>query len=246
VSERPRSPSASWWRQGLRRALAVAVPRSLYLLRGPVTDGSVCLTFDDGPHPEHTPRVLEALKQLGVRATFFVIGRHAERYPDLVRRLSAEGHDVGNHSFSHTEPSQTSARQLFDDVSRSRELLTSLLGRAPRLVRPPKGKLTVAKLWGLWRSRQTVVLWNVDPKDYACRSADEVAAWFTSHPLTGGDLVLLHDNHPHAAAVLPGLIADVRRRGLRFVTVSEWLKRVSEAEASPKDEANLLSRSRST
>ena len=103
----------------------------------------------------------------------------------------------------------------------------------------------MAKLWGLWRSRQTVVLWNVDPKDYACRSADEVTAWFTSHPLNAGDLVLLHDNQPHAGAVLPGLIADARRRGLRFVTVSEWLNRVPEVDVSPKDAANLLSKSRS-
>ncbi len=221
-----RSQRPSAWRQGLRRALAVAVPRSLYLLSGPAADGNVCLTFDDGPHPEHTLHLLDVLAQHGVRATFFVIGRHAEQYPDLVRRISAEGHEVGNHSFSHAEPGQTSARQLIDDVCRGRQLLASLLGRAPRLVRPPKGKVTAAKLGGLWWSRQTVVLWNVDPKDYACRSADELAAWFESHPLQGGDLVLLHDSQPHAAVVLPALIADARRRGLHFVTVSQCLNRV--------------------
>jgi peptidoglycan-N-acetylglucosamine deacetylase len=212
-----------WWRQLLRNSLAAVLPRRLYLTHGPARGGSVCLTFDDGPDPEQTPRVLDVLAAHGARATFFVLGRQVERYPDLVRRTIAEGHQVGHHSFSHSEPDETSARQLLDEIGRTAALLVPLAGQAPRLFRPPKGKVTAGKLWRLWWTGHTVVLWNADPKDYACSSAAEIGAWFRQRPLESGDVVLFHDTRPHAAAVLPGLIADARQRGLRFTTIGEWL-----------------------
>jgi peptidoglycan-N-acetylglucosamine deacetylase len=113
---------------------------------------------------------------------------------------------------------------LLEEARCTEELLGSILGRPPSLFRPPKGELSAAKLWGLWRNKLTVVLWNVDPQDYACSSPREVEAWFGSHPLRTGDLVLLHDNQPHAAEALPELIASGRGHGLRFVTVGEWLR----------------------
>jgi peptidoglycan/xylan/chitin deacetylase (PgdA/CDA1 family) len=217
-------PSAYIWRQPLRRLMAVTLPRRMFLVDGPVKSGSICLTFDDGPDPVHTPRLLDVLKQHKIPATFFVIGQQAERHPEIVRRMIAEGHLVGNHSFTHSEPRGISAQQLVEEVQRTRELLLDLTGQAPALFRPPKGKLTAAKLWALWRAGQTVVLWNSDPRDYVCRSASDVRNWFRAHPLCAGNLVLMHDNRPHAAEVLPELIAAARRRGQTFVTVSEWVQ----------------------
>jgi peptidoglycan/xylan/chitin deacetylase (PgdA/CDA1 family) len=211
------------YRQLVRATLATTLPRRLLLVRGPAAGGSVCLTFDDGPHPENTPAVLDVLKKEGVSATFFVIGQRAQRYPRLVRRMAAEGHLIGHHSFSHAEPGRTTARQLLEEVGRTQELLARLVGRPSPWFRPPKGKVTARKLWRLWRAGQRVVLWNVDPKDYACRSAAEVRAWFARRPLEGGDVVLLHDSHPHAAGVLPELIHAARRRGLNFVTPARWV-----------------------
>jgi peptidoglycan/xylan/chitin deacetylase (PgdA/CDA1 family) len=215
-----------WWRQLLRRGLA-ALPRSRLLVRGPDGDRSVCLTFDDGPHPEHTPRLLDVLKDLGAPATFFVVGRQAERHPGLVRRMAAEGHLVGNHSFTHGEPARTSARHLLEEVRQTAAVLTPLAGRQPPLFRPPKGQLTVAKAWRLWRAGQTIVLWSADPKDYACGSAAEVRGYFERRPLGPGDVVLMHDTHPHAAEVLPAVIAAGRARGLSFTTLARWLPAAS-------------------
>jgi peptidoglycan/xylan/chitin deacetylase (PgdA/CDA1 family) len=216
---RPRS-----WRQFLRRGLAAVLPWRWYIVRGPVHGGSVCLTFDDGPDPEHTPRLLDVLGRYRVPATFFVIGEKAQRHPEIVRRIAAEGHVVGHHSFHHTEPMRTSARQLLAEVRQTRELLGTLLDEPPSLFRPPYGALTWAKLWGLWRAGQTVVLWSVDPKDYACGSADEVRDRLRRQPPRSGDVILMHDNRPYAADVVADLVADVTRQGLTFGTPTAWTK----------------------
>jgi peptidoglycan/xylan/chitin deacetylase (PgdA/CDA1 family) len=186
----------------------------MLMVRGAGTTGAVFLTFDDGPHPEHTPHLLDVLEREGVQATFFVVGQQAERYPDLVDRITSAGHTLGHHSYFHADPNRTSARQLAAEVRRTSALLAMLLGRAPTLFRPPHGKVTTAKLIRLWCGRQTVVLWNVDPRDYAATSGDELRAWFAENPLVAGDIVLLHDVHPHAAAAIPDLARRARQAGL--------------------------------
>jgi peptidoglycan/xylan/chitin deacetylase (PgdA/CDA1 family) len=209
-------------RQLLRSTLATALPRRWFAVNGPARANSICITFDDGPHPEHTPRVLDALKEAGAVATFFVLGAQVERHPDIVRRIAAEGHALGHHSFTHSPPPETSARQLLDEVQRTRDLLCSLVGQAPVLFRPPHGKLTVRKLAGLWRAGLSVVLWNVDPRDYARRSEDEVRVWFRTHPPRAGDIVLLHDTQPHTPGVVGDLVALARERRLALTTPLNW------------------------
>jgi glycosyltransferase involved in cell wall biosynthesis/peptidoglycan/xylan/chitin deacetylase (PgdA/CDA1 family) len=213
----------AFWRRWTKGALGALLPRRLFLTHGPARSRAVCLTFDDGPHPEHTPRLLDVLHQQRIQATFFVVGRQAERYPDLVRRMAAEGHAIGHHSYTHTLPQATSARHLGEEVRRTCELLERLLGRPSCLFRPPHGHVTIAKLWRLWQSKQTVVLWNRDPRDYACPSALLLNRWFGHQPLQSGDLVLLHDNRAHAATILPQLADSVRRRGMSFATIPEWI-----------------------
>jgi peptidoglycan/xylan/chitin deacetylase (PgdA/CDA1 family)/glycosyltransferase involved in cell wall biosynthesis len=211
----------SSWRQTVKKVLAATMPRGRFLVKGPSKSSSVCLTFDDGPDPDHTPAILEVLKRFSIPATFFVIGQKAERHPELVRRMDAEGHIVANHTYSHADPDQTSAPELLIEVGRTREILKRLLGKTPTFFRPPKGKLTARKLWGLWRAGQTVVLWNADPRDYVCSSSEQVRVWFQHRPLRGGDVVLMHDNRPHAAKVLPELIAEAKGRGLGFIPLSD-------------------------
>jgi peptidoglycan/xylan/chitin deacetylase (PgdA/CDA1 family) len=182
----------------------------------------VCLTFDDGPHPQHTLRLLDILKAEYVTGTFFMVGREMEKHPDVVRRVVLDGHAVGGHSFTHGEPGATSPRQLAEEVDRTERLFAQITGRPSRLFRPPHGKLTAGKLLRLWWRGQRVVLWNVDPKDFACASAAELGSRFDGRPLCGGDVVLLHDNVPHAADVLPDVIRSVRKSKLTFLPVTAW------------------------
>jgi peptidoglycan-N-acetylglucosamine deacetylase len=212
----------SWLRQGAKHGLAAVLPRRWYITRGPRRCAAVCLTFDDGPHPEITPRVLDALAEARVPATFFLIGREAEQYPELVRRIAAEGHAVGSHSYSHPERADINPRQTLEEAVRGVAVLAQILGKSPTLYRPPRGKVTGRDLWLLWRAGLTTVLWNVDPKDYGRADPDELRGWFRDRPLRGADLVLLHDARPHSVPVLPDLIDRARAGGLDFTTVEAW------------------------
>ncbi len=209
-------------RQVLKQALTAVLPPRWWLTRGPRACGLVALTFDDGPHPEYTPALLDMLHAQQVRATFFVVGREAARYPDVVRRMLAEGHDVGCHTYSHSDPSQTSAAALREELRACRTLLAKL-GVAPcRLFRPPLGKLTARKIIDLWQMQHSIVLWNIDPRDYRLKSPDEIAAWCAGYAPQGGDIVLLHDNRPGVLTAVPRLIQQVLAQGLGFQRISAW------------------------
>jgi peptidoglycan/xylan/chitin deacetylase (PgdA/CDA1 family) len=209
-------------RQLIRKTMAATLPRRMLLVRGPSHTSHVCLTFDDGPHPDHTPRVLDVLKEHSAPATFFVVGQQVQRHPDLVRRIVAEGHLVGHHTYSHSDPQITSASQLLAELDQTNQLLEALLGHRPVFFRPPHGKLTPAKLFRLWRAGQRIILWNSDPKDVQSESSATIRQWFTDHPLKPGDLVLLHDKAEHTSSALPELITSARSRGLEFTTVATW------------------------
>jgi peptidoglycan/xylan/chitin deacetylase (PgdA/CDA1 family) len=203
--------------------MATTLPRRLFMTSGPPASGAIALTFDDGPDPVHTPAVLDRLRALGLRATFFVLGARAEAHPALVARIVEEGHALGHHSFAHGAPAETSALTLVGEARRTAELLRRIAGTSPRLFRPPHGKLTPAKLLGLWALGQTVVLWNRDPRDFAVGAVAPLRRWFETAPLAGGDILLLHDVHPHVAPALEGAAARVAALGLRFAVPTEWL-----------------------
>jgi|RhiMetdeSRZDD1v2_1073273.scaffolds.fasta_scaffold928993_2 peptidoglycan/xylan/chitin deacetylase (PgdA/CDA1 family) len=206
-------------RQTAKRALETLLPRRALLVRGPENSRQVCLTFDDGPHPVHTPALLDALFEHGVRATFFVVGERAAECPELVRRMVREGHVVGSHSYHHRPPEETSTAELYREVCESIELLSPLIGKPPSLFRPPHGKLTMGKLGALWSLGQTVVLWSLDPRDYTKSAHIEVTHRVD---VEGGDIVLLHDSLPLASAALGDIVGRVRARGFGLTTVDEW------------------------
>lgn len=210
------------FRQVARAVLETALPRSRFLVRGPRARRSVALTFDDGPHPEHTPRLLDLLAAHRLRATFFVIGREAERYPALLRRMVAEGHTLGHHTWTHGEPAATSAEALLAELTRSDVLFLETVGFVPSLMRPPKGQLTLGKLAKLLADGRRVVLWSVDPKDYALTSSAELVTWAEGAAFGAGDVILLHDVHPHCVAALPALAARLAAHRLATDGLDAW------------------------
>lgn len=223
-------------RQLLKTSFTSALPSSWLMTRGPRGANEIALTFDDGPHPEHTPRLLDLLAAANARATFFVVGERAEQHPALIRRIAAEGHELGNHTWTHSEPSQTSAAQFLDEVAQTRRLIRDLTGHDCRLMRPPKGSMTIRKALCLWRQQQTIALWNVDPKDFAMTEHSAMSRWLSGYRPQSGDIVLLHDNHPHAAVAVEQL---VKNPALRFVTLSDWLPHSHRPIANELEVANV-------
>jgi peptidoglycan/xylan/chitin deacetylase (PgdA/CDA1 family) len=209
-------------RQLVKRTLTTLLPCDALVTRG-VGEG-LALTFDDGPHPEFTPRLLDALNAADISATFFVVGEQAARHSNILRRIADDGHELGNHTWSHSKPRETSAWQLIDEVRCTQDLIESATGRECRLFRPPKGELTLRKLLALRRERQTVVLWNHDTKDYRMSEvSDEIVAWCCGYQPAFGDIVLMHDNHPHAIAAVEFLNNERPDVLSRCRTVSQLL-----------------------
>ena len=214
-------------RQLLKSTFKATVPPSWLLIQGPQAASSagsveVALTIDDGPHPGHTPRVLDLLAAANMKATFFVVGDSCRRYPDVIRRIAAEGHELGNHTWSHSEPAKTSTATFLKETQQTRRLLQDLTGQDCRLTRPPKGELTFGKTLGLWRQQQTIVLWNVDPKDYAMDDREKMLRWCDNYLPQSGDIVLLHDDQPYSATCLERLAA-IHCKQTHFITISHWL-----------------------
>ena len=210
-------------RQAVRRALLGLLPGWVLTERVENAEGAVFLTFDDGPHPVHTPRLLDELARYGAKATFFAVGARIAEHPEIARRIVEDGHTLGHHSYHHTDPSHTTAAQLADEIDKTLALAKEHRLGVFRFFRPPHGKLTPAKLGLLMRSRQSTVLWNVDTKDYSCDHERELIAWLEQNPLRSGDIALMHDNHGVAPRAMGALLEQLQRSGLeaRALTIDD-------------------------
>jgi len=214
-------------RQIVKHTLTACLPAERWLVRGRArsTDSvpEISLSFDDGPHPTHTADVLEELARWQLTATFFVIGQHAAAHPELIRQIVAAGHAVANHTWTHSEPRETSTRTFTDEVAQTSALLTELTGTRPRFMRPPKGELTLGKSLGLWRCNYTVALWSVDPRDYRIESTEQALTISQQTAWSSGDIILLHDNRPGAAQLLRAWGEAGRWSRCRTVPLSRWM-----------------------
>lgn len=223
VPSAPLRPRARPWRSAARLALETALdctPLAGRLLwRLPATPTGVALTFDDGPDPEITPRVLDVLAEAGARATFFVLGERAERYPDLVRRALAEGHAVGNHTYSHAACRSLGLDEFRKEVDATDAILESLGagGRSP--FRPPWGEIRLPQAASLLRAGRRVALWSWNTRDYQQAPPEAIAA--AGSAVAARDVLLLHDRFEATAEALPELLERLHARGLKTVTLAE-------------------------
>ena len=180
----------------------------------------VALTFDDGPSPRCTPRLLDGLRALGARATFFVVGCQAVKDPDIVQRIAAEGHQVGNHSYDHADLHSLTAAQALADLRRNDDLLRELLGDGDYWVRPPYGLMSDDEAAAL---TVPLVNWSVDTEDW--RTKDSARILDIIYRCTGdGDIVLLHDRYQNTVDAVLAAIEHLQQQGYVFVTVAELLE----------------------
>jgi peptidoglycan/xylan/chitin deacetylase (PgdA/CDA1 family) len=207
--------------------------------RGPEGARGVALTFDDGPSPEHTPRVLELLDRAKVRATFFVIGHKAERHPELVRAIAARGHAIGVHGHAHARLfSLWSYGAVRADLERATAALEAITGERPALFRPPIGHTNPRIAKAARELELEIVGWSVRALDGLARAKSDEVARRVARGLDDGAIVLLHDaaerdDHvPASLAALPRILEVMRDRRLEGVRVDAWTHEVDD-EARP-------------
>ncbi|MEP7342822.1 MAG: glycosyltransferase [Acidobacteriota bacterium] len=220
----------------INSASYLSIPSSYVIRRTGYRPGAVALTFDDGPDEEWTPKILEILNREKVPAAFFIIGQNGQNNPQLVKRIVAEGHDLGNHSFTHPNMGEIPGRLTVLELNATQRLIESLTGRSTHLFRAPyfgdaepqtPDEVEPAAIAN--RLGYIIVGLRVDPDDWALPGSDQIvkrtiAGIENPNPDERGQIVLLHDgggDRSQTVAALPKLIQELRARGLRFVTVSE-------------------------
>ncbi len=233
-------------------------PSSYVIRRSGWQPGKVALTFDDGPSADWTPKVLDVLKQKGVKATFFVIGENGEANPRLVQRILADGHEIGNHTFTHPNIAQASAEGARVELNATQRLVQALTGRSVRLFRPPffgdAEPSTPEEIRAVQLAQSlgyaTVGL-RVDPDDWAGPSADTIVnrimeRMSDTNPETRGQVILLHDaggDRSQTVAALPRIIDGLRAKGLEIVPISQlagWTYDQVMPPVAPEDHSVLV------
>lgn len=200
------------------------------LWHGPRTQPEVALSFDDGPSPETTPRVLSHLAAAGARATFFVVGRKAQAHPGVVRDIVQAGHDVGLHGYEHDRLfSLRGSRHVADDIRRTQDVIQAAGAPRPTLFRPPIGFVSHLTVSGARQADVTLVGCSARALDGLARATPEKVSARLLRALAPGALLAMHDAAEHddyvpaSIAALPQLLAAMRDRGLRAVPLSDWL-----------------------
>lgn len=183
------------------------------------TTKKIALTFDDGPHPEYTPMLLDGLKEREVSAAFFLMGKNAEKYPEIVERIEKEGHTIGNHSYSHVQLSEMKELEACKEMTKANEVIKNITGKTPDYIRPP---------FGAWShnldciTNMIVVLWDVDPLDWECQNTELVVKRVVSN-VKEDDIILLHDSYETTVEATFQIIDTLEKEGYEFVGLDEMI-----------------------
>ncbi|MEO6848702.1 MAG: polysaccharide deacetylase family protein [Chthoniobacterales bacterium] len=183
----------------------------------------IAMTFDDGPSPTLTPKLLDILKAHGIKATFFLIGQNAAEYPDIVKRIVAEGHEVGNHSWSHPQLTKLSAEGQHAEIEKTSDAIKNAIGKPPTIMRPPYG--ATSPFINHWLNKEfgmKIILWSVDPLDWKYHDSARVERVILAEAKPGS-IILSHDIHATTVAAMPDLFDKLQAKGYKFVTVSELI-----------------------
>ncbi len=196
------------------------------LMRGDPAKRQIALTFDDGPHPDYTPKILDILKQNKIKATFFVIGMMCEKYPDLVKAELAAGHCIGNHTYHHVNITKIPIGYVATEIKACGEVVKNITGKPMHLCRPPGGDYNDKVAQVCEALGYTVVLWTDDPGDYKDPGGKVLMERLTSRVGNGG-IILVHDGVQETLDILPKFIQTMKKKGYEFVTIDQMLGRKS-------------------
>jgi len=193
----------------------------------------IAMTFDDGPSATLTPKLLDLLAAHHIKATFFVIGENVAEHPEIVARAAREGHEIGNHSWSHPNLGKMSDQAVRSQLQRTDDAIKNATGQRPTLMRPPYGSITAReKHWIHDEFGYRVILWDVDPLDWK-RPGPAVVRNRILKETQRGSIVLSHDIHPGTIEAMPSTLDALEANGFKFVTVSELIRMATPKASHP-------------
>lgn len=180
----------------------------------------VALTFDDGPHPKYTLKILDALEKYKGRATFFVLGSRAEKYKNVIKSIDKNGNQIGNHTYDHKELTKLKSSQIINEITKTSDILNGIIGSRPDTVRPTYGSINNSvKL----NAGAPLILWSIDTRDWKTRNKQMIINEVKGK-VKDGDIVLMHDIYSTTADAAEVVIKDLSSKGYQLVTVNELYK----------------------
>jgi len=185
----------------------------------------IALTFDDGPHPRYTERILKILEKHNVKATFFVIGINVKNYPEALKKVHAAGHEIANHTYYHNNEKRLDVSSIEREISECEKIVIDTVGVKPRLFRPPQGDYNEATKRVALDNGYSIILWSVDTRDWDGNSAQGIASTVIRE-VSGGDIILMHDYvscQNTTCDALEILIPRLKSLGYEFVSVGELI-----------------------
>lgn len=218
----------------LWQQIAALQSQNRFLYTGNLYLPEVALTFDDGPNPYYTPRVLAILQRYGVKATFFCIGRQVARYPDLVRQEYNDGNLVGNHSWSHANLALLSDTEIESQIKLTSDAIQQATGVRPAFFRPPYGVVNARVLERLNLLGLTTIIWNDEARDWATPGTSVIVSRIL-RLASDGAIILMHDgggDRSQTLAALPTIISALRASGFKLVTIQQMLNDLPKRPAS--------------
>lgn len=193
----------------------------------------VALTFDDGPSPIWTPKILDELKKANVKATFFMLGEHVEKYPLVAKRVAQEGHEIGNHTYDHHTLIYYKPAELEKEINDAQAAIKNVTGKTTVYFRPPKALLTDREKKQIEAMGYKIILWTLNSKDWVTFHDKQITAYILRH-IQPGDIILFHDSggvfsaeggdRTQTVKIISRLVRKLKERGYEFVTISELLK----------------------
>lgn len=204
---------------GMGQSAAVQASENSSIRAEKTITAKVALTFDDGPHPVYTPQLLDGLKECGVHATFFVVGKNILGNEALLKRMETEGHLIGNHTYSHVKLSELDIARACAEVEKTNALICEVTGKEPEFIRPPFGEWKKAMECSF---EMIPVLWDVDPLDWTTKNTALVVERVLKDT-KAGDIILLHDYYQSSVDAALEIVDALTERGYKFVTVDELI-----------------------
>jgi len=190
----------------------------------------IVLTFDDGPSPEWTPKILEELKKANIKALFFMIGHHVQRYPEIARQVAQEGHTIGNHGYAHSVMLYYTPAEIEEEIKYTEHVIREITGQTTKFFRPPKAWLRKSIKEKIKSMGYAIILWSLNSKDWVCFNHKYIVQYL-SRNIQNGDILLFHDSgniskteggdRTQTVESIGLLAATLRKKGYEFVSIEE-------------------------